>query len=585
MFIFGNIPKGNLKASEDVNAIGLELMKVNISNVKIVFDPRNLPPKYSYYKLNFAASVKANLDQCRIDLSRDVFFQCTHLKNQDIAFPMELPVFSTLFKRIPDSLKSALTEMNSRQIEVDRNDTIFIFEELTLEQLYTLLDCGLLESPRQPPRNTIAVSDYTVYITLMRLLAGAVSTHRYAVYNFMDEFDEVSDSDSDKGDIGTSSRDDNLETSALISDSNKRKRKQRFSVELSTIVRSQESVEKGWYDISEINDSNSYISMNFVKELQKPSHDCIGAFLDMIEANLGPDMETVLKQKSVFRKFLITFEFTVEGAILEHICKCFLSGINSGCRAIPVFSRHIYCGCILEGSCEFTVDNKKYVPHRNISSDIGKFCNNTSKLLEINVLAGVNASNVSSMRELYVLLKNTILSNGVKDDIMRISAYLVFPQRCLVNSYTNVLSVYRQIGNYTDDISNDLFLHHSALFSSRTVSLLSAFGSSCPTFSLPQGKALLIDKKYTELEGWRMAYRMVTYSRAELDIAEWVSDHRVRLYTKTITKKSLETAIPISKQKELYDILRNVAQIVIVDQVKEEARAVEKPAQNSIFER
>jgi hypothetical protein len=349
-------------------------------------------------------------------------------------------------------------------------------------------------------------------------------------------------------------------------------------------VNAGKSIEKGWLDISEINANNDYISMNFVKELQKPGHQCIVNFIEFVEKNLGSDMDMIISMKDLFRKFLVSLEFTLEGAILEHMCKCFLTMIKNGCRAIPVFSLNTYCGCIVEGNCRFAVDKVLYVPENHIMEQIGKFCNNTSKLNEISTLAGIIAANVVSMRQLHVLLNSVVLSKSVMTSILKVGAYLVFPQRPLTTSHTNVIDIYTKLSDSTIVIDSLLFLHHSALFSNRDTSLLSAFGSTCPTFTVPQGKSLSLEKPFVVDKEWKMVYKMVTYERALLDIEEMKEKRKVPLYTKQLSKRQLEFIIPLKSQNDVYDVLKKIAKIP-TSQVTESKNVYQEIAKKSILER
>jgi hypothetical protein len=192
---------------------------------------------------------------------------------------------------------------------------------------------------------------------------------------------------------------------------------------------------------------------------------------------------------------------TEYGLVVTHICKCIDIALQAQSMIYPIFHNAVYEGSVICGSgyC-VNMQKKRYEP---ISyADLQVLVRDSSAHSKsIKRIASIVADKydydiVESMRELSNHLKGVKLDELQKQEIVKVAQGLSFlNSRYWSTTTTNVKQMLDHLMNADDDLPEGMPMHPKFLFSNdRTELVLSAFGYMAPTFMLPNGSKIKLDR-------------------------------------------------------------------------------------------
>jgi len=188
---------------------------------------------------------------------------------------------------------------------------------------------------------------------------------------------------------------------------------------------------------------------------------------------------------------------TENAKAMTHVFVCLNMALSCEAQCFPIFSQSssvIYEGCAVLGfNFRVCLDGMVYDPvdHQSLRMSIANSISHVTTLQKIYQIVGWDTKTgiFPTMRMLNSELMKVKLSDEQRDLVKAQSKFLRYDQNFWEQTTTNILRVFKILIDHTHDISSEIPMHYTALFSTdRVVQILSAFGATGPCFNIPSGK-------------------------------------------------------------------------------------------------
>jgi hypothetical protein len=269
---------------------------------------------------------------------------------------------------------------------------------------------------------------------------------------------------------------------------------------------------------------------------------------------LGDEVETIIEVFEKLKGEWGVLSSTQFGKSLTHLFTVIGLSVTAQARVIPLFEGVVYKGAVLSGG-GFTVvrGESSYRPQvsdlvRGAIRDIGSNVSILNRMLNITTLkkagyadALAGMKSMGSVRNQFIMLK---LSAEERDQVIGLAKQLSFNESTLAINPES----FARVAAYAADDDKDLEelpIHHSQIFSTNRLHVAwSAFGSMAPTFRLPSGTPLSLEKSW--------AGRSVTREGGTVEVTGNVTRISCNV---VILKKALEDLDMMVSRKEVLNPL------------------------------
>lgn len=517
-----------LSVSPALQSLGIDMLRAPPSKVGCIARPLIVQTGYASYISHLPAFLQAYCKQEVIPLDKSGF---PTLLPIDMCLPLQPPSLVVDFKGpIPSKHIEDLNEIGFERIRVQRSDNIIRFPSIDYTEARKIRNMNPNQTTPAPV-NTVNLQSFESWVLAIRVLSNFLLAHTYPA--FTDDEHAVDDFDELTNELGKRKAD------AILQNSPKRVR-QEAGVEtnpdeidlemeeetetqnIDVVLRKAKPPRKdvrGW-GASEAIPNTSGLFFPFVPELS--SYDTT-TVPDLIERYfvqcLGDKPEHQVDRMDKIRSAWGIIGQTDAGNEIAHLCKIVSLCLTAQARAFPVISDKVYQGCMMSGGRFFVgIHGHVFRPltFEKLQEEAGSYHLHSTVLLQIlGILSGAGnkiTQKPGSMRSLRKLLLDSRTTEEQRDEIRRLAVHLHFSNdKFLAMNAQSIQKVIDEIGTPEDGETEELPLHHSALFSQDSLFVaLSSFGyqapsfmiDNCPKISLKSSKppnTLVIRQKTLEL--------------------------------------------------------------------------------------
>jgi hypothetical protein len=221
---------------------------------------------------------------------------------------------------------------------------------------------------------------------------------------------------------------------------------------------------------------------------------------------LGSDVTTISTAMAKLREKWGVICRSEAGAVFSHLAKVIGIGLEAQARIFPVFDGTTYIGAVLGGG-GFRVINQGVVvvtkSHELIRAEVEKCGAGRSILKAIGEVGEAIDEDeftwseglvpITSMQGLRLAMVGWSLTEAKRDEIVKLSARLVFPAVHWGMNPSTIVKALDLISS-SDELPRDLPIHHTKLFSSDRVEVVwSCFGLLAPSLNFRTGKTVRLD--------------------------------------------------------------------------------------------
>lgn len=209
--------------------------------------------------------------------------------------------------------------------------------------------------------------------------------------------------------------------------------------------------------------------------------------------SLGTSHDIIVSKMDDIRRACGIMSDTDLGKEWSHMMRCIAIALNAQAVCYAIYSDEVYTGCVISG-CGFTISvyGLKYqpVPFDELVKLVERSNPHASTVSAIaELLPSMSASKqaewdaIDSMIDLRVFLWKSKITESVKDDILRLSKHLRYPQKTWPLTVEHLEKALRYIREASvEELPQDITLHASMLFEKDIVSCIwSTFGAMAPT--------------------------------------------------------------------------------------------------------
>lgn len=472
-------------------------------DVNVIARPRILQHGYSSYVSHLPAFMKAFNDQRTITLSKQGYPVAFPLKD---CIPLENPPLVVDYNGpIPNQHTEALSLIGFERIKMNRVENILRFPTINFDEARAIKNTAPnLNTPS--PANTINLSSFDSWVLVVRVVSNLLKAHTYPAFrddaHFVEEIVEtVSGLSTKRGATDDPGSTRKLQKGALGEAIPVEEEEEDVSMTAAAeeptnaIVLSKakppSKTEPGWGSPNDIPNASGFF-FPYVPELCTFDTRTVPSLIeDYLFQSLGDTPEKQISRLDNVRSAWGIIAKTDAGNVMAHLCKVIRLSLSSQGRAFPIFSGHVYEGCILSGARLFVgLNGLVYRPlgFDKLQEEVGGYSMHGKVLSEIlDVIGKINRVDaIPTMRSLRELLLSSQMSEEERDQVRRLSVHLHFPgdKFLAVNSQT-IMKVLNDLASTEEGEDTTLPLHHSALMSRDKVFVaLASFGYQAPSFMI-----------------------------------------------------------------------------------------------------
>jgi len=459
----------------------------------------------------------------------------------ETVFPIRMPALSTSFpSAIPNQIRNALVERGYEEAVI-KGQKVLIFQRPDGELIQTLRDHGA-NSTSVAPGNCINISCIPVIVTIRRILSSFLQVHTYPAFRDENQLNDVSALET----VTARGKRKIITGDVEVSDEHPRKRGPAASTSTGTedvdmepqttssdsiSVALPQTLKKGWIEDGDDLPTTGGLFFHYIPDLAHPDSKSLPRVMSIhFVGCFGSNKNEALTQLELLRSRWGVISDTDLGKELTHLCKVIDIGLRAQARIIPIFSAGVYNGCVLSGvGYSISLARKVYEPvdMNTLSEEIGKHTGNGGYLDAIVVRSGVTITGekekiraVRSMMELKELLKDQSISEGDKDEIVKLASKLNLERHWPLNDGT-IVSALRLAASSSS--LKEVPIHHSMLFENDRISLVwSGFGFNAPSCNFIGGPVVDLSKN----PSGSISFKVVPLPAAISDLKAIVSEKK-----------------------------------------------------------
>jgi hypothetical protein len=244
------------------------------------------------------------------------------------------------------------------------------------------------------------------------------------------------------------------------------------------------------------------------------------------------------------------------------MCACFSAALSAQCYAIPIFSRSVYEGTVLVGSnFQLCFDGKVIAPLKSeaLVEDIRSLGGHGQTVREILALLPAGGDNemeledITSMFELHSICLSRSVGGETLVKIRKKAALLRFGNvwKVTTDSLVNFLAII----SGSQELDDECPIRADTVGSTNVVELaLGLFGTRCPSFRIPGGSKVNIEKALPTAEtplargkdnkkranpaAWAINVRMISMAVAISDWESTAADKEIRSVAPSAAKNA-----------------------------------------------
>jgi len=598
---YGHPNRGNLKVSTAVAAHGLSLLKAPPCDIHTVVIADHAQPAYGVYISNLPAFLKAYVVKEAVSL-HDIGF--------DVNIPAELmipacipPMIVTFRRPLNDSETVKIASFGYQVVKAQAKMECYVFSNLTLAQV---VEIKRMDANDICPAiaNTVNMSSLRTWVFVVKTLSLVLRVHTYPAYQNDDvyfsgdeEEEVIAEGFSNKRqrmDIGTRSdiltvldHEDEGDVEQSVHEESIKPTVTRHVNLTKAKPPSRDTLP--WGTADEIPNADGLL-FPYISDLSSYDIKTVPDFFaDYLLRFLGPSHEAMTRRLDDIRSAFGTIGKTDSGKMLAHLCKTLRVALQAQARLFPIFNNGIYEGSIVSGSkFSLYVNQISYKPgtYSQLQEAVKSANLHSAVLKKILGLCGIGDrfTEVTSMRALSRVLKEVPITEDLKQQLLDLAHNLTFPQKYWpVNSTTILKFLELVLTPLEAAIDDDIPLHPTQLFYvKRAHSLLSAFGFSAPSFTIPNTSVHILKSSLQSPVPSTFCVRSTSLSTAIIDFDTMVSNQSIRNNPTNLSRTHQDFSIKDQKI-EIWASLVKVCNRDPLPQINQDLRVIARPSYEDEF--
>jgi hypothetical protein len=276
---------------------------------------------------------------------------------------------------------------------------------------------------------------------------------------------------------------------------------------------------------------------------------------------LASTPQGMLMQMETIRSGWSMVASTRTGHELSHMAKCIDVALQAQCFVYPTYTNNVYEGTVICGA-GYSIGFRDRVfgpsPYEELQKVVVKNSRHIVSLVEICKAARIEEANdimtIPDIRSLSMYLKNVQLDEIAKQEIVKHSMNLSFPNKYWSSSPANIGKALALLNDPDSIIPSDIPMYPKYMFTlDRVEQVLSAFGHSAPTFMIPNGRKCYLD---TEMPPKNLTARTVTVETAVLDMKYVSTSGYITNNMSNLSSKHKDTPMKGEFKKDIWRALR-----------------------------
>jgi hypothetical protein len=568
IILFGAPVTKDQAVSQNLQDLGINLLRLRISDVQLRSHPTVVQPRYGIYVSNLPAYIEA------MTFGREVngmqpFYPITPPEDSsllpftwpDVAFDFTTKVEESLVTE----LEHALGQQSFKTVVKERRGNSYIAKIASWDQFKLLSSTPNINAITPAFTGTTNINGYKAFRAYQRLFQRLLSLHSYPAFVDADHLEEVKKFKADLfvEELIEIEDDDEMEDDGDEEESTskgKKKKAEKIPKEkkwVGAFTKIDESRGKvppqPAAEIIYIRDIDhlppgSGLYAPYYADLHHHDNEMVPRVIDdYINGCLGEDEQECTFMSNTLRGYWGVFSKTDAGLEMSHLARCIDIALRTQARAIPYFcSSKGYAGCFVMGAgFEVTVGEIVRVPQRFTDLLDGFRAANTHERAIrtiVHMTGGVaywadkSPNTMAGFRR--YLLASPHLRVTDQDAIVQAARLLEFKEEPLKANATDVIRALSLLVS-ADPIPDDFPIHYTKIVTvDRTEVIWSGFGHFAPTFKVPGGRLTDLSTMETSnttqltkggvkerLDVKRIGMKMIPLDLAIADL-QWVKENK-----------------------------------------------------------
>jgi len=560
--VFGIEPKGNntVRVPPEVASLGLNLVRMAPCDWTYSVQNRHIQTAYSQYISHLPDFARA------IESQSVVYFRGSNPRViGNLAYEHTIllrPVtFVTQFKSM-SAQKVKFIESRGFMSNKIGKEVYYIKSAIEPEDMKLIKDDPTASTKCYAPINCLNYDQCVVLSTVRKILSWVLQTMQYPAEGFPE--DDVVDTDEDNPrrtstippppvpprnlpTVVESKEDLPLVTSFTVSVVGAKRARSEIARTRQTyhvvLTKAKPSPLRISYarNISDIPNQRG-IFCRYIPELAKEDYYSVCSIITSMSTLTGNSIEAIQYFQSLLTHNWNHIASSENGKEYSHIAKVILIAQQCQSVCIPVYTNKVYQGCVIAGDgWTIVADNKVYEPlsYDEIIASIIDANQHSSSLERIRVILD---EPVETMRGIKKSISNKgDLTREAIDELKKLLPRLNFQDPFVPFTTDDVCNHLNLLADPAIEIPDEVAMHHTAVFQEgREWDVLSAFGSSAPTFNIQNSSMIKLSVKDCPES---LVFRRVALERAVSDMLLIKSKRSVQNNPKSLNTTYADKAI------------------------------------------
>jgi len=494
---------------------GISMLRAQPHDVNVVVMTLNDQPGYACYLKNLPAYMKATATQRTVAIREGGFLA----QDPPELLPMVLPPLSYSFDKALGEAKIAKLKEHSTAIGSGKS-LMFVLKDVTVEMIKKLVTEEGASPTARCHYGTVNAESMKMVLMLRRILSLFLYTHAYPAYRHIEDITLEEDTDqeppdgkkrkiTEDDDVGTyEAQEGPSDAEESVDDEGEGKdpypKAPNYDKVRLVYAKPTRSTTTRWGPLAHIPNSSGLFAP-YVKDLAVPDKKTLPGLMERYFAKcFANDLHGIVAKLGQLRSAWGTIHSTSLGNELSHLAKCIDLALQAQAVVYPVYSGTVYEGSVISGAgfTMFGYSEKVYEPisYSKLQDHVVSNSAHSKAVAEI-----INAvdneepfkmDGCSSIRQLSNLLKEEDLDETARAKVVKAAHHLSYPNKYWSTSTHYVHTMLTYILDDKVAIPDDVPMHPNYIFyDSRVKEVMSAFGYEAPSFMIPNGRQIGLDKK------------------------------------------------------------------------------------------